>query len=137
MGSQSDILLIDDDRDLVNTVRIVLESKNYRVRTAHNGKEGYNKVEERKPDIIILDVMMATDTEGFDFAYKLRNNPTYQNIPIVMVTGFPQKMVEMGPEKFQHIFGESWPVSTFIEKPVDPEQLLSVIEDTLRDATST
>ena len=137
MGIRSDILLIDDDRDLVNTVRIVLESKNYRVRTAYNGKEGYAQIEERKPDLIILDVMMATDTEGFDFAYKLRNNPIYQNIPIVMVTGFPQKMEEMGPEKFQHILGESWPVSNFLEKPVDPEQLLSVVEDTLREENRT
>jgi len=137
MGIQSDILLIDDDRDLVNTVRIVLESKNYKVRTAHNGKEGHTKIEEKKPDLIILDVMMATDTEGFDFAYNLRNNPDYQNIPIVMVTGFPQKMAEMGPEKFQHILGESWPVSTFLEKPVDPEQLLSVVEDTLREENRT
>jgi CheY-like chemotaxis protein len=137
MGIRSDILLIDDDKDLVNTVRIVLESKNYRVRTAYNGKEGYDRIEERRPDLIILDVMMATDTEGFDFAYKLRNNPQYQNIPIVMVTGFPQKMVEMGPEKFQHILGESWPVSNFLEKPVDPEQLLSVVEDTLREENKT
>jgi DNA-binding response OmpR family regulator len=137
MAIQSNILLIDDDRDLVNTVRIVLESKNYRVRTAYSGKEGYDKIEEKKPDLIILDVMMATDTEGFDLAYKLRNNPTYQNIPILMVTGFLQKMEKMGPEKFQHILGESWPVSAFLEKPVDPEQLLSVVEDTLREATRT
>jgi len=133
MSAGKDILIIEDDRDLVNTVQIVLQSKSYGVRTAYNGKEGYGKIEEKIPDLIILDVMMATDTEGFDLAYKLRNNPRYEKIPIVMVTAFPQKMVEMGPEKFQHILGESWPVSRFLEKPIDPEELLSVVEETLKE----
>ena len=128
-----DILVIDDDRDLVNSVRIVLESRNYHVRAAYNGKEGFQKIKEKPPHAIILDVMMATDTEGFDLAYKLKNNPEYQNIPIVMVTAFPQKMAEEGPDKFQHIMGESWPVSRFIEKPIDPEELLTVVDDVLRE----
>lgn len=129
----TDILMIDDDRDLVQSIRIVLESKNYTVRTAFNGKEGYAKIQEKTPNLIILDVMMATDTEGFDLAYKLRNDPKYEGIPIIMVTAFPSKMVEEGPEKFQHILGESWPVSQFIEKPIDPELLLSSVENILRD----
>jgi len=133
MAIGTDILIIDDDRDLVNTIRIVLESKNYTVRAAYNGKEGYDKIEEKIPNLIILDVMMTTVTEGFDLAYKLQNNPEYQNIPIVMLTSFPKKMAEEGPDKFQHILGESWPVSRFIEKPIDPEELLSTIEDTLKE----
>lgn len=128
MGNGKDILIIEDDKDLVNTVRIVLESKDYKVRAAFNGKEGYARIQEKIPDLIILDVMMRTDTEGFDLAFKLRNNPSHQNIPILMVTSFPKKMAEMGPEKFQHIMGESWPVSEFLEKPIDPEDLLKAIE---------
>jgi two-component system phosphate regulon response regulator PhoB/two-component system alkaline phosphatase synthesis response regulator PhoP/two-component system response regulator VicR len=131
MGQAKDILVIDDDRDLVNTVQIVLESRGYHVRTGYNGKEGYARIQEKLPDLIVLDVMMATDTEGFDLAYKLRNNPEYQNIPIVMATAFPRKMAEMGPEKFQHILGEGWPVSEFLEKPIDPETLLSTVESFL------
>jgi len=131
MGTE--ILIIDDDRDLVNTIRIILESNQYTVRTAYNGKEGYGKVEEKIPDLILLDVMMATVTEGFDLAYKLQNNPKYKEIPIVMLTSFPQKMAEEGPEKFQHIMGESWPVARFCEKPIDPEKLISIIEDTLSE----
>jgi DNA-binding response OmpR family regulator len=128
MGDGKDILIIEDDKDLVNTVRIVLESKNYEVRTAYNGKEGYDQIQGKIPDLIILDVMMRTDTEGFDLAFKLKNNPDYQNIPILMVTSFPKKMAESGPEKFQHIMGESWPVSEFLEKPIDPEVLLETID---------
>ncbi len=134
---EKDILIIDDDRDLVSSIRIVLESKDYNVRAAYNGKEGFGKIEEETPDLIVLDVMMATDTEGFDLAFKLKNNPKYQGIPIVMITAFPKKMAEEGPDKFQHILGESWPVSHFLEKPIDPEELLSTIDDILREANHT
>lgn len=134
MGTGADILVIDDDRDLVNSIRIILESRNYSVRTAFNGKEGFQRIQEKVPDLIVLDVMMSTDTEGFDLAYKLRANPAYRGIPIVMTTGFPQKMAEEGPERFQHILGEDWPVSHFLEKPVDPEDLLSTVEALLGEA---
>lgn len=133
MSMSADILIIDDDRDLVNTIRIILESKKYVVRAAYNGKEGYAKILEKIPDLILLDVMMTTDTEGFDLAYKLRNNPEYRDIPIVLVTGFTQKMAKEGPEKFQHILGESWPVSHMLEKPIDPEKLLASIEALLKE----
>ncbi len=132
MGPEPDILIIDDDRDLVNSIRIILESKNYHVRAAHDGREGYKQIQERAPDLIILDVMMATDTEGFDLAYKLNRNEKFSEIPILMVTGFPQKMAEEGPDRFQHILGESWPVSHFLEKPIDPEELLTTVEALLK-----
>jgi len=131
MSTGKDILVIDDDRDLVETLRIVLESKNYEVRAAYDGKEGFRKIEEKRPDLIILDVMMVTDTEGFDLAFKLQNIPEFQDIPILMMTSFPKIMAEEGPDKFQHILGEGWPVSVFMEKPVDPDKLLTTIEEIL------
>ncbi len=131
MAAAKTILIIDDDKDMVNTTRIILESKNYKVSVAYNGKQGYSMIEKNIPDLIILDVMMSTDTEGFDLAYKLKNSKPYKKIPIIMLTSFPQEMTRQGPEKFQHIMGESWPVSEFIEKPVDPDALLAVIQDLL------
>ena len=131
MENAADILIIEDDKDIVDTMRIILESKAYQIRAAYNGKEGYAEIEKKVPDVIILDVMMSTDTEGFDLAYKLQRNPEYKNIPILMLTSFPQRMAEEGPEKFQHILGEDWPVTMFFEKPIDPEKLLSAIEEIL------
>ncbi|MDF1590325.1 MAG: response regulator [Desulfobacterales bacterium] len=133
MENTADILIIDDDRDLVDSMRIVLESKAYEVRAAYNGKEGYAEMERKIPDLIILDVMMSTDTEGFDLAYKLQRSPQYKKIPILMLTSFPQKMVEQGPENFQHIMGEDWPVTMFFEKPIQPEKLFSAIERLLKE----
>jgi two-component system phosphate regulon response regulator PhoB/two-component system alkaline phosphatase synthesis response regulator PhoP/two-component system response regulator VicR len=133
MSTPADILIIDDDKDLVNSIEIILQTKNYQVRSAFDGKEGYGKIEKKIPDLILLDVMMATDTEGFDLAYKLKENPKYRDIPIIMITSFTQKMAEEGPESFQHILGEAWPVSSFLEKPVDPEVLLSMVEKVLSE----
>jgi two-component system alkaline phosphatase synthesis response regulator PhoP len=136
MSTPADILIIDDDKDLVNSIEIILQTKNYQVRSAFNGKEGYGKIEKKIPDLVLLDVMMATDTEGFDLAYKLKENPKYRDIPIIMITSFTQKMAEQGPESFQHILGEAWPVSSFLEKPVDPEVLLSMVEKVLSEAAA-
>lgn len=133
MDIEKNVLIIDDDKDLVNTIRIVLESKNYKIRVAYDGKEGYQKIAEMKPDLIILDVMMTTDTEGFDLAYKLKNDEEFKKIPILMLTSFVQKMAEKGPERFQHIMGEAWPVAHFMEKPIEPDALLKVVADLLKD----
>jgi two-component system alkaline phosphatase synthesis response regulator PhoP len=133
MAKGANILIIEDDRDLVSSMRVILESMKYTVRTAYNGKEGYEQIEKKKPDLIILDVMMATDTEGFDLAFKLRNQPEYRNIPIVMVTGFTQRMAELGPERFQHILGEDWPAARIFEKPIDPDELVAAVETLLKE----
>ena len=131
MKTGQDILIIDDDRDLVNSVRIILESENYQVRAVHNGQDGFKQIQEKAPDLIILDVMMTTDTEGFDLAYKLNRDTAFSKIPILMVTAFPQKMAEKGPNGFQHILGENWPVSQFLEKPIKPDELLKAVKDLL------
>jgi DNA-binding response OmpR family regulator len=131
MGNTVDILIIDDDRDLVDSMRIILKSKGYAIRAAYNGTDGYAEMERKIPDLIILDVMMSTDTEGFDLAYKMQRNPRYKQIPILMLTSFPQKMAETGPENFQHIMGEDWPATLFFEKPIQPEKLVAAIEQML------
>jgi two-component system phosphate regulon response regulator PhoB/two-component system alkaline phosphatase synthesis response regulator PhoP/two-component system response regulator VicR len=131
MGKKTEILIIDDDRDLVDSMRIILKSKGYRILAAYSGTEGYKEIERDIPDLIILDVMMSTDTEGFDLAYKMQRDAQYKKIPILMLTSFPQKMVEKGPENFQHILGEDWPVTMFFEKPIQPEKLIAAVEELL------
>jgi DNA-binding response OmpR family regulator len=132
METAADILIIDDDRDLVSAMRIVLESRSHRVRTAFDGKDGYARIRQQAPDLIFLDVMMTTDTEGFDLAYQLRHQPEYRDIPILMVTSFTQRMAEDGPGRFQHILGQDWPVTQLMEKPIDPEALLDTVDAILK-----
>jgi CheY-like chemotaxis protein len=124
MGAKPDILIIDDDRDMVQSMKVILESRGYSVRSAGNGRDGLLRLEEAVPDLLVLDVMMTTVTEGFDLAYKLKRRPEFAGLPILMITGFTQRMAEAGPEGFQHVLGEEWPVSMLLEKPVDPDELL-------------
>ena len=133
MTSGRSVLIIDDDKDLVNTLKVVFESKKFTVRTAYNGKEGSDALRANKPDAIVLDVMMATPTEGFDLAHYLKDNPDFQQIPIIMVTGFPKEMAKTGPEQFQTILEDDWPAAKFLEKPVDPENVVAAVEATLKD----
>jgi DNA-binding NtrC family response regulator len=128
------VLIIEDDQDLVNAMQVIFQSRNLSVRTAFNGKEGLAAIQAQKPDVIILDVMMTTPTEGIDLAKHLKNRSEYRMIPIVMVTGFPQEMAAMGPEKFVNALGEEWPAAKFIEKPVDLEKLAQTVQTILNEA---
>jgi DNA-binding response OmpR family regulator len=66
MATGCEILLVDDDRDIRDSISIILEKNGYMVRTAANGREALAALEAKTPDLMILDIMMATDTEGFD-----------------------------------------------------------------------
>ena len=125
------ILLVDDDRDIRDSLRIILESKGYLVKTAGNGREAVAALKAEVPDLMILDIMMATDTEGFDLAFELKQMPEFKNLPIVILTSFLEKVRAEGPDKFQHILGEEWPAKWLFEKPVDTKKLLAKIEGIL------
>lgn len=128
MAIKAEILLVDDDRDIRDSLRIILENSGYKVRTAVNGREALKALESKIPDIMVLDIMMSTDTEGFDLAYELKNKPGFENLPIIILTSFLEKVREEGPDQFQHILGESWPAKWMFEKPVDTKKLLDKLE---------
>jgi len=67
------ILIIDDDIDLVETMRMVLENAGFNIIDAQDGQKGYAKILNDKPDLVILDVMMQSQDEGFHIAYQIRN----------------------------------------------------------------
>ena len=126
------ILIIDDDPDIVEAMRMPLEANDYEVISANCGKEGLQKAREEIPDLIILDVMMETDTEGFHVAYELRSenqDSEYKNcrkIPILMITAISQKMgMSFSPEKDEAFL----PVNDFIEKPIQPKDLLKKVAE--------
>jgi CheY-like chemotaxis protein len=122
------ILIIDDDPDMVMVMRMPLEAKGYKVSQASSGTEGLMKVKEVKPDLIVLDVMMDTTTEGFQVSLALRSpDPqseyaAYKHIPIMMITAIHTTTpLRFGPDE------DYLPVDEFIEKPIDPDMLLSKV----------
>lgn len=131
MAIKGEILLVDDDRDIRDSLRIILENNGYTVRLASNGKEALEALKKALPGLMILDIMMSTDTEGFDLAYALKQEPEFENLPIIILTGFLDKVRTEGPDQYQHILGESWPAKWMFEKPVDTKKLLDKIASIL------
>jgi CheY-like chemotaxis protein len=129
------ILIIDDDADAVDLIRIALEANSYDVFSAGNGTEGLKLVKEIHPDLIILDVMMDTATEGFQVSYQLKSNDPkseyreFCRTPIIMMTGVSQQMhMKFSPKQD----GDYLPVDEFLEKPVRIDPLLEKIKKLLK-----
>jgi DNA-binding response OmpR family regulator len=122
------ILIIDDDIDLVEALRITLEKTGYDVIDAQDGDKGFDKVKTDNPDLVILDVMMGSQDEGFHVAYNIRNDSEISDTPIIMLTAVGQETgFEFDKEKDQDFL----PVNEFIEKPVDPDILIDKIRSVL------
>lgn len=116
------VLIADDDPDIVEAMRLVLESAGYEVVSAPNGRQCLRKLRERKPDVLILDVMMSSETEGFHVAYEIRSDPDLRDLPILMLTAIEQKFdFKFSPESDEDYL----PVEDFVTKPIEPDELLS------------
>lgn len=133
MSKRKRILLVDDDPDIRDALSVILENSGYRVDTAVNGRKAMKILKKHRPDLMLLDIMMTTETEGFDLAYQLKNDPDFQDLPIIILTSFLEKVREQGPEQFQQILGEEWPAKWLFEKPVNSRKLLAKIESILAE----
>ncbi len=122
------IMIIDDDIDLVEAMRITLESAGFDVIDAQEGIKGLEIIREKYPDLLILDVMMGTQDEGFQLAYTLRSHPDTKDLPIIMVTAVgTQTGYHFDPSKDENFL----PVDEFIEKPVNPQKLVDAVNRNL------
>jgi CheY-like chemotaxis protein len=128
------ILIIDDDPDMVLAAQMTLEAAGHDIYTAASGTEGLEKIKEVRPDLIILDVMMDTTTEGFHVSLQLRSPDAqseykeFKDIPIIMLTAIHTTTpLRFGPEQ------DYLPVDVFLDKPLDPDVLLAKVEELLAD----
>jgi DNA-binding response OmpR family regulator len=118
------IAIIDDDPDILDASCLVLKSKGFEVVTATNPNDGYKIITEKKPSLIILDVMMDEPDDGFFLAQKLRR----ENIttPILMYTSVSKAIgLDFGKN-------EMVPVDDFVEKPISPEELIAKLDTLLK-----
>ena len=122
------ILIVDDDRDVFESMKIVLEAEGYHVDWATNGAEALQKARAEKPDLVILDVMMNSDDEGFQVTYTMKKDQALLAIPIIMVTSVGTKTgFSFDKRKDQDFL----PVNEFLEKPVDPKVLIDKVRENL------
>ncbi len=114
------VAIIDDDPDILDASSLVLKSKGYNVITANNPTDGYKIVKEKKPDLIILDVMMDEPDDGFFLAQKFRKEKI--KTPILMYTSVSKALgLDFGKN-------EMVPVDDFVEKPISPDELVKKVE---------
>ncbi|HUT13365.1 MAG TPA: response regulator [Thermoguttaceae bacterium] len=133
MSTKKKVLVVDDDADFIEMHKAMLETNGYDVVTACNGRECLEKARAEKPDLIILDVMMATDSDGFDVSRELRGDrEATKDVPIIMVTSVHARY----PFNFKP--DETWlPVQKFLEKPVHPDRLLQEVREQLDELPRT
>ncbi len=122
---QNKILIVDDDLDFLEATALLLESDGHEVIRASNGQEGFQRAKEQSPDLILLDMMMTYKTEGAEMAKALAADAATCNIPLILITGAKREMgfsFDIQPDE------KELPVKMVIEKPIQPERLLSTVK---------
>jgi CheY-like chemotaxis protein len=124
------ILVVDDDVDLCDSLKVVLEQAGYDTQTAASRAEGMEKIRTRPPDLVILDVMMETWQDGFEMSRDLKRDPRLKDTPILMLTSIEEIT---GVELKSSAGDPVWlPVDRFLDKPVAPDTLLVEVEKLLQ-----
>jgi len=118
------ILLVDDEKDLVDTVTFRLKASGYDVVTAYDGQEALTKTRTEKPDLIILDLMLPK-MDGYKVCRMLKFDERYKKIPIIMFTARAQDSDKK--------MGEEVGADAYITKPFDPQTLLGKIKELLKE----
>lgn len=119
MADSKKILIVDDEQDIVETLKFILEAQGYDCACAYNGEDGLNLAKELIPDLIILDVMMPK-INGYKISRLLKYDNKYKNIPIIMVTARSQEQ--------DKLIGEETGANEYISKPFEIEEILAVVK---------
>ena len=142
------VLVVDDDENTRRFLSVALEANGYDAVTAEDGDDGFQKVQELKPDLILLDVMMPKKT-GFVLFKQLRRKDEFKDIPVIMLTA----VAEVLEEDESHAEGETMErpfdslrdslrkaivkmrdeglvkPEVFMDKPIDPENLIEKVKE--------
>ncbi len=119
------IMVVDDEPDVVDLVKLVLESDGFRVVTAYSGKEALDKIDREMPDLVLLDIMMP-QMDGWEVYSRIRANPNTKDIPVAMLTAKSQsidKMIGLHVVK----------VDDYITKPFGRSELLERVKRILKE----
>ncbi len=118
------VLIVDDEKDLVETVVFQLQEAGYEVISAYDGQEGLDKARKVKPDLIVLDLMLPK-MDGYKVCGLLKSDSRYAKIPIIMFTARAQ---ESDMKLAKEVGAEA-----YITKPFEQEVLLGKIKELLKD----
>ena len=117
------VLIVDDEQDIVESLKFVLEEAGFACSCAFNGEDGLRLAKEISPDLIILDVMMPK-INGYKICRLLKYDNKYKNIPILMVTARSQEE--------DKLIGEETGVDEYITKPFELDEIVKKVEGYLK-----
>ena len=127
MADKLKILIVDDEPDTVEMLKVAIERGNYDIITANNATDGIAKARAEKPALIVLDVMMP-GMNGIEACKTMKNDKDLAPIPIIMLTAMASKIPTTS---FSISNGMDIEADEYFEKPVDPNQLLSRVNTML------
>jgi len=119
------ILIVDDEKDIVETLKFIIESDGFDCIVAYDGEEALNLAKTQNPDLIVLDVMLPK-INGYKVCRLLKFDSKYKHIPILMVTARTQQE--------DKIIGEETGANEYITKPFDIETISGLIKKYLNIA---
>lgn len=128
MSDKKLILLVDDDPDFVEAVKVIVESGGYEVQVAYDGEEGLEAVAAKKPDLIVLDVMMPV-MNGHEACSKLKADDATKDIPIILLTAVADRVTTSTYTHRDMLESEA---EDYMPKPVEPQELLERIQTWLK-----
>ncbi|MGC9505504.1 response regulator transcription factor [Baaleninema sp.] len=116
------LLLVDDEPGLREAVQAYLADSGFTVVVATNGQEGWEKVQQEDPDLVVTDIMMP-EVDGYQLLQKMREDPRFRGLPVVFLTARG-----MTSDRIQ---GYQARCDAYISKPFDPDELVAVVENLL------
>ncbi|HSV70604.1 MAG TPA: response regulator [Methylibium sp.] len=114
----ANILLVDDSKTELHYLSDLLTKRGYKVRTAENGEEALRRLEEAKPDLILMDVVMPGQN-GFQLTRAITRDPRFANVPVIMCTSKNQET--------DKVWGMRQGARDYVVKPVDADELITKI----------
>lgn len=126
------VLVVDDELDMRTFITTLLETEGFRPLSAEDGIKGLEVAREKKPALIILDVMMPRES-GVAMYREIKTDPDLKNIPVIMLSALSKKTFFHSQKVLNEYKGEKIPEpEAYIEKPPEPEELLTAINNILK-----
>ncbi len=120
MAESKRILVVDDDVDLIEAISLSLEKEGFNVEKASDGIEAMDSIRAKKPDLVVLDVMMPR-MNGYEVCDELKSDPEYEDIPVILLTAVGSKVSKT---TYSHFDGMKTDADDYIAKPVDLQILM-------------
>lgn len=117
-----EILIVDDETNIVLSLEFLMKQAGYRVRTAEDGEQALQALEEQLPDLVLLDVMMPRK-DGFEVCQQIRQNPDWADLPVIMLTA---KGRDVEREK-----GLAMGADDYITKPFSTQEVVETVQSIL------